>query len=122
QTISREQSLFNFLHRARANSDPYTDTQQGRRVGSALVYAGLKIEEMYNDRVLTAPTGDESDWITAVKPSLRIEQALGRHNFALDGQADIRRYMDHEDENTAGFKTTFSANFEGYRTLNFPLW
>lgn len=84
------------------------------------IAADIELGGYYDDNILLQSDDRKSDFITVVKPSLAITKKLGRHEFTWAGDAAIRRYASHHNENVETGGVGFSGNLEALRQLQLP--
>ena len=90
----------------------------GVRAGTFLVYPKLELEESYSDNIFSDDDGEQSDFITRILPSLRIESDWANHALSLEGGADVGRYIDHTDEDFEDFHFSASGRVDVRRSTN----
>ncbi len=90
----------------------------GVRAGTFLVYPKLELEESYSDNIFSDDDGEQSDFITRILPSLRIESDWANHALSLEGGADVGRYIDHTDEDFEDFHFGASGRVDVRRSTN----
>ena len=90
----------------------------GVRAGAFLVYPKLQLEESYSDNIFADKDDKKSDFITRIRPSLRIDSDWNNHAVSLEGGADVRRYMDYTDENFEDFYFSVSGRVDVRRSTN----
>ncbi len=86
------------LTRPRPEYDPI-----GIRAGTFFFFPQATIVEEYNDNIFATEHDTDSDFITALQPSLSVESDWNNHalNFAAEG--DFGLYVDHNSENYQDF-------------------
>lgn len=62
----------------------------GIRAGSFMILPKVDVSETYNDNIYATETNTESDFITAVSPSIRIQSLWSRHALGLE--AGLSKY------------------------------
>lgn len=90
----------------------------GVRVGSFFVFPKLELEESYSDNIFADNASAQSDFITRILPSLRIESDWGNHALSLEGGADVGRYLDNTDEGFEDFRFGASGRVDVRRSTN----
>ncbi len=81
------------MNRARPELDAL-----GVPIGGFYLYPRLSAGEAFRDNVFDAESNPQSDAITDIRPSLRLQSNFGRHAISLYSDADIGRYIDHTRE------------------------
>lgn len=78
----------------------------GGKAGGFTIYPSVEVEETYNDNIFASQTGTIDDFITTVRPSVRIASDWNQHYLGFNGSADVVRYWDNdqEDHETADLK------------------
>jgi hypothetical protein len=80
--------------RARPEFDPL-----GVRVGTFVVRPGLELSEAYNDNIYADDTNEEEDFITMVRPSVRLESNWAQHALRFDANGGFGLYGSNDEEN-----------------------
>ncbi len=98
----------------------------GIRVGPFFIFPALQIGESYDDNIYATSSGEESDFVTEIAPTIQVRSNFGRHRLNFDFGAIQRLYAEHSTENTltgilsaqsALELTSASSVFGGIRAL-----
>lgn len=108
------------LYTHKTTSDRHSARDNGRRLGRHLVYAGLNVQQTYNDNIYLTNTSEAGDFITTLAPFVRVERDVGRHDFTIGAEGAHRQYWNHSDENTTDAVGYIAGTLEGYHNLKFP--
>jgi hypothetical protein len=90
----------------------------GVRAGTFFIYPKLELEESYSDNIFADEDDEESDFITRILPSLRIDSDWANHALSLEGGADVGRYLDNTDEDFEDFHFGASGRVDVRRSTN----
>jgi hypothetical protein len=74
-------------------------TPRNIRVGSFLLQPEITLAETWNDNIFYTENDEESDFITNVRPSLRLRSTWSRHALNAYAYYDADFYADHSEEN-----------------------
>lgn len=75
----------------------------GLGIGGFRSFPQVTLLERYNDNIFAVDRGEESDFITVIKPDLALESGWSNHALNLRADATIGRYADNNDENYEDF-------------------
>ena len=85
----------------------------GIRVGpSLLLFPSIESDVIYDSNVYNSDQAKLVDIAVSLRPRSTLRTDLPRHQFSLTGGADIRRYADLEDENSAQFDIMAKGIFD----------
>ncbi len=90
----------------------------GVHAGTFFIYPKLELEESYSDNIFADEDDEESDFITRILPSLRIDSDWANHALSLEGGADVGRYLDNTDEDFEDFHFGASGRVDVRRSTN----
>lgn len=93
--------------RARPEYDPV-----GIRAGGFFLYPELSLSEILHDNVFYEEDDPHGDLITVVSPSARLQSNWDRHGLTVYADADVGRYLSHEDENYVDARTGFDGRLD----------
>ncbi len=84
----------------------------GLKAGSFLAHPAMHIEEHYDDNIFATDDNEESDFITALKPSISVNSNWSRHalTFAADGV--IGRYADNSAEDYEDYGLELKGRYD----------
>ncbi len=82
------------LERPRPELDPI-----GQRVGRFLVYPSFTLAGEVDDNIFRDDSGTKTDFITKLRPRLRVRSDWSRHALTFEADADIGIYYDNNSEN-----------------------
>ena len=90
------------MSRARPDYDPI-----GLRVGGFMLYPELALQESYESNIFATPSNAQSDFITAIEPSLNLKSNWNNHALNFRADAQILKYADNssEDQDNYSFGT-----------------
>jgi hypothetical protein len=94
------------LTRPRPELDPL-----GMRLGSFLLFPGLKISEFYDDNIQFSESHTQDDFITEIAPSLALVSDWEHDFFSLEAGAAIGRYAQHTNQNYEDYGTSLKSRF-----------
>lgn len=77
--------------------------QLGGRVGQFLVLPSLGLSEEYDDNIFATENDKEGDFITTIKPTVRVQSDWNNHQLNAFGWGAIGRYASNSDENWEDF-------------------
>lgn len=86
--------VISVYERARPEYDPL-----GTRVGSFVARPTLELREAYNDNIYADENNEESDFITQLRPSLRVESNWANHAIRFDASGGFGLYGSNDEEN-----------------------
>jgi hypothetical protein len=98
----------------------YASEYEPIRAGGFLFAPNLTLEQRYDDNIYADDENKETDFATAVKPSLIIKKLYRDHEFMLSGDAEAVRYYNHSEENMFNFKTELAGRVTARRVLTLP--
>lgn len=78
-------------------------------------------ELAYQSNIFGLENGEVSDFVTHIKPSLRIDKNIGRHSFSLNAEGDGAYFADYRDENKIDGRVLVSSRLEAYHNFIIPL-
>ena len=81
----------------------------GGRVGQFLVFPSISLAEQYDDNVFSTTNNTVDDFITIVRPSVRVKSDWNNHELNAFGWGAIARYASESDENWAD--AAFGADY-----------
>ena len=78
----------------------------GAKAGGFTLYPSVEIDQTYNDNIFATQNGEIDDFITTIRPAVRIESDWNQHYLGFNGSADVVRYWDNgqEDHETADLR------------------
>jgi len=80
--------------------------------GALEVHPYLLLKETYNDNIFATPTNTDSDWVTTITPGIKLLLPFRMHQFDLEYNAVINRYLDFTSENTTSHNASAKADFK----------
>ena len=89
-------------------------------VGGFEVRPKLTLEEQFADNVFAQDGGEQSDFITFIRPELNIRKKYRDHEFNFDALAGIFRYIDHDTEDIENYGFGFSGHLTALSSLMVP--
>jgi hypothetical protein len=94
------------LIRSRPELDPL-----GVRLGSFLVFPGLKVSEFYDDNILLSESHAQDDFITEIAPRLRIRSTWSQDLLIFEARAAIGQYLQHTNQNYQDYGASLRGQF-----------
>ncbi|MFO7667343.1 MAG: outer membrane beta-barrel protein [Desulfobacterales bacterium] len=80
--------------------------------GALEIHPSILLKETYNDNIFATTDKTESDWITTITPGIKLALPFRMHQFDLEYNAVINRYLDFTSENTTGHNAVAKADFK----------
>lgn len=84
----------------------------GIRMGSLVFGPAIALDETYDDNVYRTSKNQESDFITAIKPSLGISTDFDMHALYLRGSGSFGFFKDNESENYKDYNLGGGGRFD----------
>jgi len=84
----------------------------GMHAGGFLIFPALALEELYEDNIFAVNTGEDSDFITRIKPEIDFESDWTRNALNLAVDADIGRYRDNGNEDYEDYRINADGRVE----------
>src|SRR3972149_3504348 len=66
--------------------------------GPLKIHPYITVDEKYDTNIYSAPSDREDDFITSLKPGLRLELPIRRHALLLDYNVTDTNYGEHDGE------------------------
>lgn len=76
---------------------------EGMQLGPTLFFPAVTVTETHNDNIALTSSGQRSDWVTTVAPSLRLAVPVRRFFLEVEGGLEFVSYQDHDDENSTNW-------------------
>ena len=70
----------------------------GIRAAGFLIYPSLAVGEQYNDNIFADDTGEVDDFITFIRPGVKVNSDWNNHALNFRADANIGKYADNGDE------------------------
>ena len=106
--------LFCIIKNAMAtNLNPYEPL--GMRKGSYILSPQINILNEYDSNIYRTESGEKSDHILRIKPSLNLSSNWSRHAIDLSARGDIQFYSDHSSENRQDYFIDLSGRLDVLR-------
>lgn len=90
----------------------------GAKAGGFTIYPSIEIDETYNDNIFATDTGTIDDFITTVRPAVRIASDWNQHFLGFNASADIVRYWDNDAEDHETANLTVDGRVDIRRDTN----
>lgn len=90
----------------------------GAKAGGFTIYPSIEIDETYNDNIFATETGTIDDFVTTVRPAVRIASDWNQHYLGFNGSADIVRYWDNDAEDHETANLTVDGRVDIRRDTN----
>lgn len=84
----------------------------GLKAGSFLIHPALQVEEHFDDNIFATADNEESDFITAVKPSISVNSNWNRHALTFTADGAIGRYADNSAEDYEDYGLGLSGRYD----------
>ena len=75
----------------------------GGRLGGFIIFPSIDVAELYDDNIFRTEFIEVSDFITSIRPEVRVKSQWSNHELNFDAGADARRYADENDEDTTDY-------------------
>ena len=102
-------------------SSPYNVQPIPYKWKGFLLFADLVLENKYTDNYLVTEENVQSDYSTLARPHFKLERDWNRHYFLLEGQGELIKSYENEDENVENYSLGASAQLEATHALEFPV-
>jgi hypothetical protein len=85
------------------------------KAGALRLYPAVTVVETYDNNLFLNSEDEESDWITRVRPELRLSLPMQDFLFQLRGWVEAIRYLENDDQDSTDTEISGSleANFPG---------
>lgn len=100
------------LSRPRPEYDPV-----GVRMGGFMLYPEIGVQESYNSNIFATTSNEQSDFITAIEPSLDLRSNWNNHALNLHADSSVVRYWDNDDENFTDYTLSADGRVDVLRDL-----
>ena len=95
-----------------AASESDATSKPGYYTDSFYIVPEIQITAYHDDNIYATKTAKESDIVTIVSPTLKINSRWDRHSLKLDGGANLGYYTDNTDENYKDYWLEASGRYE----------
>lgn len=85
---------------------------EGGRLGTFIVKPSLHLMRSYDDNIYSQPTGEKSDHVTAVEPSLSLSSDWDLHRIEAGVEGKKGLYARHNSENYGDYTFFLSGRFD----------
>jgi len=85
---------------------------KGITLGSFLLLPKVELDETYNDNIYAEEHGKNSDFITTLRPSFKLQSQLPLHAINLSGELEGNRYAKYDDDSTINGKLTADGRYD----------
>jgi hypothetical protein len=92
----------------------------GLRAGGLLFLPSLLATQGYDDNIYTTNTNKVDDFITTLTPKLRVEIPDSRHEVALEGAYEFRKYWSNSDEDRGNARALAEGHLQAIDSVRFP--
>ncbi len=94
--------------------------EPGYMINGMMFYPALMIKQGYTDNLFTNDIGGNSDIITHVMPSLRIDIPDIRHDVTFETMYEFRKHIDNTEEDQHNFHASLDGALRAVDGLTFP--
>jgi len=84
----------------------------GIRAGGLVIRPGITVEEVYEDNIFRTPNNEQSDFITEVKPEIRVTTDWNLHQIELRASGDLGYYADNDSEDYEDYTAVISGRYD----------
>lgn len=88
---------------------------QGVRAGAFRILPRVEVGEAYNDNIFATDNNEEGDFITLVRPEVRVESDWNRHEIGFRTGAEKSFYWENNDENYLDYFTLLDGRLDVMR-------
>ena len=99
---------------------PPPSDELGLRWGGLLIKPQLLVSETYDDNIYATDTNTESDFVTALRPSVEITLPDSRHELTIKGDYEFRKYLDNDNEDQHNLGASIEGFLKGADWLKIP--
>lgn len=85
---------------------------KGIEVGSFLVFPKLELDEVYDSNIFAEEDSPSGDFVTTVRPSVRLQSRLPRHAVNVLATANVVRYARFESDNHENLEFTTDGRLD----------
>jgi hypothetical protein len=93
----------------------------GRYMGSFLIHPKITLEGHYDSNIFAQKSNTTSDYYTSIKPSITVLKEIRDHQFLLEANATIDRFIKEQNENNESYDISFKGKIIGNSRWQFPL-
>lgn len=90
---------------------------KGFRFGNLLLKPLMEVKESYDDNIFTEDSGEKSDWVTRLSPSLVVQTEDTPHKVQFSAGLDQVMYADHSDMNYLNYDFGIKDRYKIDKTL-----
>ena len=80
----------------------------------------LLVKAGWNDNIYATDTRGDTDLVTYIVPSLKIEIPDIRHEFLLEGSYEVQRYLENDDEDQTNLRTKMEGALVAEHGMSVP--
>jgi hypothetical protein len=91
---------------------------KGLKLGAFKILPDVTLETGYNSNVYITESNQESDMVNAFKPSVSIQSDWNNHSMELNGEAEIKRFVDNDSEDQNNLKLSYIRSITVKRVLD----
>ena len=96
---------------------------QGGRLGAFLLKPSLGLLQNHDDNIFRISGDKRSDWVTSVKPEVKLQSDWNLHQVEAGASAQFNRYRKNSSENHDDFAFYLSGRYDvDYQTYFTGLW
>ena len=101
--------------------DPFSYQGEPILYKSFRIWPNLTLQQEYTDNILAVDDNTKSDFVSVIKPEIEIWNEVGRHDFSLRLNSEIRRHWDRQEDDVENYSLALNGNLEAKRELNIPI-
>lgn len=85
---------------------------EGSRMGTFLLKPSLGLMQSYDDNIFRSARNEEGDFITTLRPELRLHSDWSLHQVETGASARLSRFWDNQSENSNDFAFYVSGRYD----------
>jgi len=90
---------------------------EGFKMGKFLVQPKIEVREFYNDNLYTKQTGEESDFITHVKPSVTLNSQFDKNALNAGASLNGGKYLSDDENDFVDGNVYINGRYDGPQNL-----
>jgi len=84
----------------------------GTHLGGFILFPKLTGEVLSDDNIFAQPTGEKSDTIFSIRPSLQLQSQWSRHSLQLSADLNRSEYADFKSESSTAYSATAAGQYD----------
>lgn len=85
---------------------------KGITLGSFILLPKVELDQTFNDNIYAEENGKNSDFVTSLRPSFRLQSQLPQHAINLFGELEGNRYAKYDDDSTINGRATADGRYD----------